>query len=304
MTRIFVAGKSGQVALSLQEAAAKRGITLACFGRPELDLGADEVNEALIRDFQPDAIINAAAYTAVDKAEEEEAQATAINADGARALAVVAKKLGVPYLHISTDYVFDGDKDGAYTENDPVNPQGAYGRSKLAGEKAVTAANPDAMIFRTAWVYSPFGKNFVKTMLMLAATRDTLGVVADQIGNPTYAPDIADALLDVVDYLRLHKWQPSWAGVYHLAGTGHISWYSFATQTFSEGAEHGHPVPKVNKLTTAEYPTPAKRPANSRLDGTKLKETFGVTLPTWQSSLNACVNRLFGEGTFGNKQKA
>uniref|UniRef100_UPI003A8FC81E dTDP-4-dehydrorhamnose reductase n=1 Tax=Kordiimonas sp. TaxID=1970157 RepID=UPI003A8FC81E len=185
MTRIFVAGKTGQVARSLQVAADSDGLTAECFGRPELDLSSPDLNVELIKNFRPDAIVNAAAYTAVDAAEEDEVTATAINAYGAGQLARVAQELSIPFLHLSTDYVFDGEKSTPYTEGDPVNPQGAYGRSKLRGEEAVLAANPDAMIFRTAWVYSPYGKNFVKTMLRLAQSRDTLGVVADQWGNPT-----------------------------------------------------------------------------------------------------------------------
>ncbi|WP_020400990.1 dTDP-4-dehydrorhamnose reductase [Kordiimonas gwangyangensis] len=302
MTRIFVAGKSGQVALSLQEAAAEDSIELVCFGRPELDLAAPEINAQLIRDFAPDAIINAAAYTAVDTAESDEVTATAINAHGPAELARVAHELSVPFLHISTDYVFDGGKDGAYTEEDTVNPQGAYGRSKLRGEEAVMAANPDAMIFRTAWVYSPFGKNFVKTMLTLAESRDTLGVVADQVGNPTYAPDIARALLDVVAIVTDRDAARKFGGIYHLAGSGTVSWHGFASETFKLGQQHGHPVPVVNQLTTAEYPTPAKRPANSQLDCTKLQDTFGITLPEWQASLKGCVDRLFASGTFGAKK--
>lgn len=303
MTRILVAGKSGQVALSLQELSGENGVEIACFGRPELDLALPAINEVLIRDFRPDAIINAAAYTAVDAAEDDEVMATAINAHGPAQLARLAAELDVPFLHLSTDYVFDGEKSSAYVETDPVNPQGAYGRSKLRGEEAVLATNPDAMVFRTAWVYSPFGKNFVKTMLKLAETRDTLGVVADQVGNPTYAPDIARALLEVVQVVMEKSTVAGLGGIYHLAGSGSTSWHGLAVQTFDFGATHAHPVPAVNALSTEEYPTPAKRPANSRLDCSKLLDSFGISLPEWKASLKSCVDRLFADGTFGTKKQ-
>jgi dTDP-4-dehydrorhamnose reductase len=303
MTRIFVAGKSGQVALSLQELDGEKGVEIACFGRPELDLSQPTINEALIREFKPDAIINAAAYTAVDAAEDDEVVATAINAHGPAQLARLAAELDVPFLHLSTDYVFDGEKDSAYVETDRVNPQGTYGRSKLRGEEAVLAANPDAMVFRTAWVYSPFGKNFVKTMLTLAQNRDTLGVVADQVGNPTYAPDIAQALLDVVSFATRKGSVKGLGGIYHLAGSGATNWHGLAVQTFDFGARHEHPVPTVSALTTEQYPTPARRPANSRLDCGKLLGSFGIKLPDWKISLKRCVDRLFADGTFGTKEQ-
>jgi len=297
--RIFVAGSSGQVALSLKEAAERKGIDLVCAGRPSFDLKDADGMRAAVNSYGPTAIINAAAYTAVDKAEEEEALATAINAEGAAALALIAAELDIPFIHISTDYVFAGGKEAPYTEDDPTGPTGAYGRSKLKGEKAVMAANPNAMIFRTAWVYSPFGKNFLKTMLMLARTRDELGVVADQVGNPTYAPDIAEALLAVLERIETAGWQPSYAGIYHLAGTGDTNWHAFAEAIFEAGKAHGLKRPHVKALTTADYPTPAKRPANSRLDCSKLGETFDVHLPSWEQSMIMCVNRLSEAGELG-----
>lgn len=295
MTRIFVAGKSGQVALSLVEAAKAQGLELFTAGRPDFDLTDPDSMRETIAAFRPDTIINAAAYTAVDAAEDDEATATSVNADGAAALAEIAAELDVPFLHISTDYVFDGNKDSAYLEDDAVAPQGAYGRSKLAGEIAVMAANPNALIFRTAWVYSPFGKNFCKTMLMLAANRDELGVVADQVGNPTYAPDIADALITVAQAMASGANIGEVAGIYHLAGSGDTSWHGFASEIFKLGGAEGHPVPKANAITTADFPTPAKRPANSRLNCDKLETTFGVRLPKWQESTANCVKRLFAE---------
>ena len=295
---IFVAGKQGQVALSLEEAAGTRNLTLSTHGRPVLDLLDPAATKDAVLAASPAAIINAAAYTAVDQAESEEDLATRINADGAAALAAAAAELGVPFIHISTDYVFDGTKDAPYVESDPVAPTGAYGRSKLKGEQSVLKANPSAIIVRTAWVYSPFGKNFLKTMLALAG-RDTLSVVADQHGNPTYAPDIANALLDILAQLDGHVPTADKAGIYHLAGTGFTNWHGFAQSIFENGAGFGLPVPDVKAISTAEYPTPAKRPANSRLDCDKLNVNFGVSLPNWRESTAECVKRLSEMGELG-----
>ena len=294
--RIFVAGSSGQVARSLIEAANKAGIELRTAGRPELDLSDMASAADLIKAYAPTVIINAAAYTAVDAAEDDEENALRVNTEGAATLAEIAAELKVPFLHLSTDYVFDGEKSDPYTEADEVGPTGAYGRTKLAGEVAVLAANPNATILRTAWVYSPFGKNFCKTMLMLGKTCDTLGVVADQFGNPTYAPDIADALLSIASAFAKNGSQPAYAGLFHLAGSGDTSWHGFATEIFEQGGTFGHPVPAVNAITTSEFPTPAKRPENSRLDCRKLQDIFGITLPDWQKSTAACVKRLFESG--------
>ncbi|WP_417461660.1 dTDP-4-dehydrorhamnose reductase [Kordiimonas sp.] len=297
--RVFVAGKSGQLARALVQlngqAAGSSTLEISCFGRPDFDLASLENAHSTIAAFKPDAIINAAAYTAVDAAEDDEENAFLINAVGAENLAKTAATLNVPFLHVSTDYVFDGEKDGPYTEQDAPNPQGAYGRSKLEGEVRVMIANPRSLIFRTAWVYSPFGKNFVKTMLGLAEKRDELGVVADQVGNPTYAPDIAAALLAICHGLTETPNPGPLAGLYHLAGTGTTSWHGFAEKAFELGAHYGHPVPRVGELTTAEYPTAAKRPANSRLDCSKLRDIFGITLPHWHHSLERCVTTLLAD---------
>jgi len=297
--RIFVAGNNGQVAQSLKEAAEKAGIELITAGRPDFDLTDEDRMRAAITAYKPTAIINAAAYTAVDAAEDDEAGAAAINTDGAGALAAIAAELDVSFLHLSTDYVFGGDKDGAYVETDEVGPTGAYGRSKLAGEIAVMATNPSAMIFRTAWVYSPFGNNFCKTMLKLAQNRDTLGIVADQYGNPTYAPDIAAALLTIIKKTEASDTASDFAGIYHMASTGCTSWHGFAEKIFAEGGSHGHKVPAANAIPTADYPTPAARPANSQLDCSKLEETFGIKLPHWQESTARCVKRLLEGGLLG-----
>ncbi len=297
--RIFVAGSDGQLALSLIEAVTGSDIELITAGPPEFDLCQPSTMAASIKDFGPTAIVNAAAYTAVDAAEDNEATATAVNSTGAAALAAIAAELDVPFIHVSTDYVFSGNKNGSYTENDSVAPTGAYGRSKLAGELNVMLKNPNSIILRTAWVYSPYGKNFLKTMLTLAETRDELGVVSDQTGNPTYAPDIADAIMHILEGIEEEGWQDEYAGVYHLVGTGDASWYDFASEIFKLGGEHGHPVPKLNAITTAEFPTPAKRPANSCLDCKKIQETFSIKMPAWQDSTAKCMKRLFDEGALG-----
>ena len=282
---LLVVGRSGQVAQALQEAAAARGIALTALGRPDIDLADPATIDAALARTAPSAVINAAAYTAVDQAESDEAAAFALNAAGPGHLARACAAAGVPLVHISTDYVFDGTAGRAYREDDEVAPQSAYGRTKAAGEEAVLAAGGRALIARTAWVYSPFGKNFVKTMLRLGAERDTLQVVDDQRGNPTSAADIADALLALVD--QAAAW-PEGGEIVHVAGTGETTWRDFAEAIT---ATLPHP-PVVKGIATADYPTPARRPANSRLDTTRLKTRYGIELPRWEDSLKAVLARL------------
>ena len=293
--KILVAGKSGQVATALDRAAPPPGLPdyrLVCMGRPHLDLGRPDTLAAAIAAEAPDILINAAAYTNVDKAEAEEDQARRINADGAAALARVAADRDIPFLHLSTDYVFDGTKADPYVEDDPVGPAGAYGRSKLDGERAVLAACPKAIVLRTAWVYSPWGHNFVRTMLRLGRERDALRVVGDQWGNPSYAPDIAAGLLGICARIAATGWQADYAGIFHLAGEGETSWHGLACEIFSVAAGHGHPPPEVAAITTEEYPTPAARPANSRLDTGKAARVFSVRLPHWRDGVADCVDRV------------
>jgi dTDP-4-dehydrorhamnose reductase len=288
--RILVTGKNGQVATSLQERAPE-GVEVVTLGRPELDLA----DPASIRDAfdaaVADVVVNAAAYTAVDKAEAEEDLAARINGDGAARVADIARGLGAPIIQLSTDYVFDGALGRPYTEDDPVGPIGAYGRSKLAGEEAVADANPRATILRTAWVYSPFGANFVKTMLRLGETRSEVKVVADQIGSPTSALDIADAIFEIARQL-MYEATPQKYGVFHMTGAGEATWAEFAEAIFAEAQALGRPAVKVIPITTAEYPTPARRPANSRLDGARLARDYGISLPQWRESLRPVVARL------------
>jgi dTDP-4-dehydrorhamnose reductase len=287
--RIAVTGQYGQVAASLAERAA--GAEIILLGRPALDLVDRNRVVPTLRQARADVIINAAAYTAVDKAESEPDIAMRVNADGAGFVAEAAALLGVPLLHLSTDYVFDGALDRPYREDDPTCPTGAYGRSKLVGEQKVREAWPNSVVLRTAWVYSPFGANFVRTMLRLGETRPELGVVADQRGNPTSALDIADAVLAIAKRVHAER-SPSLRGVFHMTGAGEATWADFAEAIFAEAERRGRASVKVNRITTADYPTPAKRPANSRLDNRKLSETFGIQLPPWRASVSACIDRL------------
>lgn len=287
--RILVAGSTGQVAQALAEAP-HRGFTVQTFGRPGFDMERRETVEAAFAGFRPDIVINAAAYTAVDKAESEPDAAMRINADGPALLAELAAQAGAPILHLSTDYVFSGDKTTPYVESDPVGPVGAYGRSKLEGERRVAAANPKHLILRTAWVHAPYGGNFVRTMLRLAETREEVSVVADQHGAPTYAPDIAGGLLSIV--ARIAEGGPTPWGVYHMASSGACVWADFAGHVFARSAVAGGPSAKVNRISTAEYPTPARRPANSRLDCSRLRSDYGVALPDWRTGVDRCVARL------------
>ena len=295
--RVLVTGKVGQVVSALLERA-PGGVEVIALGRPELDLTEiASIRPAIRAAFNgsvPDVVISAAAYTAVDKAEGEPELAMAINAAGAGEVARVAHELAIPVIHLSTDYVFDGRKLAPYVEDDPVAPLGVYGRSKLAGEQAVLAAHPDARICRTAWVYSPFGSNFVKTMLHLAETREELGVVADQIGNPTSALDIADAVFAIAEVLVAHPGQTP-RGIFHLTGSGEGSWADLAETVFTASAAYGGPSARVKRITTADYPTPAPRPANSRLDGGALARAYGITLPNWRLSVAQIVARLIKE---------
>jgi dTDP-4-dehydrorhamnose reductase len=291
--RIIVTGVNGQIATSLKERGKGRADIVA-LGRPHLDLvDRDSVLDALAA-TPCEIIINAAAYTAVDKAEQEPDQAMRINADGAGHVAEAAARLGVPLLHISTDYVFDGASARPYRETDPTRPTGAYGRSKLAGESRVLTTQPNCAILRTAWVYSPFGANFVRTMLRLGETREEVGVVADQHGNPTSALDIADALLVIAARIASDA-APVLRGVFHMTGQGDATWADLAEASFAAAERHGRKAVRVKRIATADYPTLTKRPANSRLDNGKLLRTYGVILPDWRPSLSDCVDRLLSE---------
>jgi dTDP-4-dehydrorhamnose reductase len=243
-------------------------------------------------DFGPDIVINPAAYTAVDKAESEPDLAFALNREGARAVASAAAEQGVPVIHLSTDYVFDGAKDAPYVESDRVNPRSVYGQSKLEGEVAVAGANPRHIVLRTSWVYAPFGTNFVRTMLRLAAERDSLRVVDDQTGCPTYAPNIARAAIAVARKVTTEGWRTEFAGVTHLAGPDALTWCAFAQHIVRGAAARGGRSVPVSPIATSDYPTPAARPANSRLATARLSSVFDIRLPPLECSLAECLDRL------------
>lgn len=295
--RIVVTGREGQVVRSLVERSV--GPEVVPLGRPELDLAgpADAIVSA-IEAARPDVVVSAAAYTQVDKAESEVDLAFAVNERGARAIAIAARELNVPLIHLSTDYVFNGSKQSPYVEEDPTGPTGVYGVSKLAGERAVLQEHGNSAVLRTAWVYSPFGGNFVKTMLRLAAERDEIGVVADQRGNPTSALDIADAILQIGTNLSRSA-DPEQRGIFHMAAEGEASWAEFAEAIFAASAEIGGPAARVKHITTANFPTAARRPANSRLDSDKLARAHGARLPDWRSSMKQVVKRLLEAGNEG-----
>lgn len=292
--RIAVTGRNGQLVRSLQERTADDpAISLVCLGRPELDLSRPENIAQALAACGADLVVNAAAYTEVDRAENEADAAFAVNAAGAGAVAGAANDLGLPVIQISTDYVFDGAASTPYTEASPTNPVSVYGSSKLAGEAAVAAANPKHLIVRTAWVYSPFGKNFVKTMLRLAGERDSLRVVDDQTGNPTSALDLADGILAAAGSVLqpgFDKW-----GIYNIAGTGSTSWAGFAAHIFDESGRAGGASARIDPIPGSEFVTAAKRPSNSRLDCTKAKEILGYRAPDWRRSCSLVVKRLQAE---------
>ncbi len=284
--KILVTGANGQVGHCLQQQLNESDWEFVALTRAELDIGDAQAVENAVQQIQPDIIINAAAYTAVDKAEQERELAFAINRDGPANLAHAAKQINAAILHISTDYVFAGDAEGIYREESPTAPQGVYGQSKLDGEQAVVTANDKYIILRTAWVFGEHGNNFVKTMVRLGSNRDSLGVVADQEGGPTYAGDIAKALIAIAQQYATGK-TIAW-GIYHYSGLPHISWFGFAQQIFAEVEQaklYEKAIPQLNAITTADYPTPAKRPANSKLDCSKIEHAFGITASDWQLAL-------------------
>lgn len=296
--RYLVTGREGQVVRSLIECCAGRDdIDLVAVGRPELDLSQPETLAAVMDSLKPDLIISAAAYTAVDQAETEEAHALGVNADGPGELARLAATRNVPMVHLSTDYVFDGLNDRPYVETDPVAPIGVYGRTKLEGERRIQAASENVAILRTAWVYSPFGKNFAKTMLRVADRQDSLNVVDDQIGNPTSALDIADGILAVAANLLVSR-DVALRGVFHMTASGEASWADFAREIFAVSAVEGGPSAEIDPIPTSAYPTPARRPANSRLRCSKLEVQHGICLPDWRRSTQKIIKRLVQTRTY------
>lgn len=271
--------------------AAQGGGRVRVVGRPAFDFDRPGTIAAVLAAERPALVVNAAAWTAVDGAEAEPDAAARANRDGPATLAALCADLGVPLIHLSTDYVFDGTKGAPYVETDRTAPTGIYGQTKLEGEQAVLAACPQAVVLRTSWVYASVGKNFVRTMLTAAQKTSTLRVVADQRGCPTSARDLADAVLTVAARVQA-GWEPALGGVFHAAGTGDTTWYGLAQAVFDAALRHGRVRPTVEPITTADYPTPAHRPADSRLDCSKLARVYGVTLPPWQGAVQRVVDEL------------
>lgn len=278
--RVLVFGKTGQVACELQ-----RYADVIALGRDDADLSDPAACAALIANAQVDAVINAAAYTAVDKAETETKQAYIVNSDAPAAMADAAANRQIPFVHISTDYVFDGSGEAPWREEDCIGPMSVYGASKLAGEQGVTAANGPHAILRTSWVVSAHGNNFVKTMLRLGAERDALTIVADQIGGPTPARDIADSVMAIAQQLCT---DPGKSGTYHFSGALDTSWADFAREIFTQSGLSCN----VSDIPSSAYPTPAKRPMNSRLDCSKLATVFDIKRPDWHVGLADILNDL------------
>jgi dTDP-4-dehydrorhamnose reductase len=292
---LVVFGRSGQIGSELARAPLPAGVRLSSIGREEVELSgsAAAIAAALNRHAagaSPVVVVNAAGYTAVDRAESDEAACHAANSQGAAAIASACAKRGFPLIHLSTDYVFDGRKSEAYREDDPVGPMSVYGRTKLLGEEAVRRSTTAHVIIRTAWVYSPFGSNFVKTMLRLSRERPELAIVDDQRGCPTAAKDIAEAVVSIASQLASGK--ADGYGTLHYCGRGACTWYEFAREIFAHAARFGHPVPSLRPIASAEYPTAARRPANSVLDCSKIRAVYNIETRPWQAAVAACIDEL------------
>lgn len=293
MTHFLVLGSSGQVASAIARRFASVGRTTTVLGRSDLDLSNPVAAREAVLKLAPDIIINAAAYTAVDRAETDVDAAFALNATGPEAAAAAAAEIGAPFVHFSTDYVFDGTKASPYVETDTPRPLGVYGRSKLEGELAVAAANPRHVVLRTSWVCGPTGTNFLRTMLRLAGEREELGVVDDQRGSPTFASDLAEGVMTIVDRLGEHPPETPW-GVFHLTGAGDTTWCGFARAIMAGSASRGGPSARVNPITTADYPTPVTRPADSRLDCARIEAVYGIKPRLWTEALDRALDEIHG----------
>ncbi len=291
---ILIIGKTGQLSLSLDEALTASGHPVTRIGRPQIDLCDPRSMTDAVLAARPGIVVNAAAHTAVDRAEDEPEMAYAVNAAGAQAVAQAAAEVGAPIVHVSTDYVFDGQKHPPYVETDPTAPMGVYGQSKLAGEQLVAAANSKHVILRTAWVFSPFGSNFVKTMLRLNQEKPELNVVDDQHGNPTYAPDLADLIRRLIERLNSPSPDPKYFGTFHAVNSGETTWFGFAEAIIEGAARRGAPRAAVHPIATKDYPTKARRPACSVLSTDKLADVYGIRLRPWSDALPDCLDRLVG----------
>ncbi len=287
--KVLVLGAGGQVGRELCRHSWPEDTRLVAIDHAGLDITSREVVFAVITDIRPDIVVNAAAYTAVDRAESEPEAAWAANCIGPGNIAAACRKSGISLIHISTDYVFDGTQSGAYREGDPVNPLGVYGASKEAGERAVRRALREHIILRTAWVYSKHRHNFVKTMLRLAGEHQVLRVVRDQIGSPTSAADIADAIVQIAQCIA--NGNTAW-GTYHFTGAGAVTWHGFAEAIFDSASRWRGPPPRVESITTADYPTPAQRPSNSVLDCSRINAAFGMQPRPWRAALAEVIEEL------------
>lgn len=289
--RLLIAGWQGQIARALVEAAPLRSDVTACaVGRPALDICEIKTIERALSENRPDVVINTAGYTAVDDAETEPERAQALNGEGPRLLAEAARRRGAAIIHLSTDYVFDGTKETAYVETDPVRPTSVYGRTKLAGELAVAGANPRHIILRTSWVFSPFGSNFVTTLLAKAKAGTGMKLVADQTGNPTYAPDVAEAILAIAARVTRLGASHELSGTYHIANSGIATWLDFGRHVLASA--HPESAGQIEAIASADYPTRAPRPRNATLDCSKLEAAFGIRLRPWNEAADACLERL------------
>lgn len=289
MSEVLVFGENGQLASSLKELRP----TLRFVGQKQLDLLHATELETFLNREKPRIIINSSAYTAVDRAEAEKDAAEKLNHWAPEQMAIWSQKNGAKLLHVSTDYVFDGKKEDSYVETDSTGPLNVYGQTKLRGENALVRAGGEYMIFRTSWVYSPFGNNFVKTMLKLGREREVLNVVSDQIGAPTYSFDLATALLQVVDQFK-NQSMGSFSGIYHLTNSGETTWHGFANEIFKIAKEQGQElkIREVKAIRTEDYPTPAMRPKNSRLSNQKAINKLNLVLPPWNHGLKSTLGRL------------
>ena len=290
--RILVAGWHGQVAAALTERAAGRaGISAYAVGRAALDLCDSPSVGRTLFGMSPDVIVNTAAYTNVEGAEDEHQRAFRLNAIGSRNLSRQAHRLGVPIIHLSTCHVFDGEQSTPYSESDPVGPVNVYGRSKLESESVVAHENPRHVILRTSWIYSPFGRNFVRTMVERIGQTDHVDVVDDEFGSPTYAVHLADAIFDIAEMITSQPTAARW-GIFHAAGAGRASWFDIAERTFAAARKTRAATPCVNAIKRTSYPVRAARPRNSCLDGSKLADIFDVRLPDWRDGVDDCVERI------------
>jgi dTDP-4-dehydrorhamnose reductase len=295
VSTLLVTGGTGQLARSLARLAprfAELGYVPKKVGRPEFDFDRPETIDTCFAATAPALVVNAAGWTAVDAAESQPEAAARANDSGPARLGALCADEGIPYIHISTDYVFDGGKGAPYVETDPPNPTGVYGTTKFAGEQKILAQGGRAVILRTSWVYAAEGRNFVHTMLAAAQKTGTLRVVADQRGCPTNAADLAEAILAIVTRVAA-GWRESYAGIFHGAGSGDTNWHGFAEAIFAGAARFGSRAPTIVPIVTAEWPTAARRPADSRLDCGKLARVYGVRLPDWRPSLDRTIAEIF-----------